>query len=399
MPAPAESSYVRAAFLTAVVAALISWAVAAFFVLLAHASAGSFSLLSTLRLSVRSWLVAMGAGIEAGPVAIGLVPLGATFVCIALVAWAARWIVVDPMEDFAAFAASTAGAYGIIAAVATAVTNSGDVQVSAVRAACAGFVVGGLGAAWGSTMRRGDADRWWFTASEPIRAVIRAAVPGVAAVLVVSTIVVAVLMIRGMARAGDLWTALDPGLTGGIVLGVGSLLATPTLILWTSSVLIGPGFALGTSTSVDLTGAQLGQVPGFPLLAALPSPGQFPDLVFVLGLAPLLAGILAGWRLHVADETRPGVRVLLGTAAGGLAGVVLGGLVALSHGAIGPGRMADVGPPLLTPVLVAAGVMAVGGAVGALLAHYRGGRASSSSDTSATGGSRLRKWHQSPSAD
>lgn len=398
MPAPAESSYLRAAFLTAFVAALISCVVAALFVLIAQVG-GDISLVSTLRISVRTWLVAMGAGIDAGPVAFGLVPLGATLVCIALVARAARWILVDPLEDLAAYAASSAGVYGLIAAIASAVTNSGDVQVSAVRAACAGFVVGGLGAAWGATMRHGDAERWWFTTSDDVRAVVRAAVPGVAAVLVAATAIVAIFLIRGTTRAGDLWAALDPGLGGGIVLGVGSLLAIPTVILWTASALIGPGFMLGTDTTVDLTGAQLGQVPAFPLFAGLPSPGEFPGWVFVLALVPLLAGMLAGWRLRPTDGTGAGMRVLLGTIAGALAGLVLGVLIALSHGAIGPGRMADVGPPLLTPLLVAVGVMAVGGALGSALAHYRGGRASRPSDTSATGRPRLRKRHQSPSAD
>lgn len=398
MAAPVESLYLRAAFLTAGVAALLSWLVAVLFVLIAQVGS-DFSLVSTFRVSARTWLVAMGAGIDAGPVTFGLVPLGATLVSIAVVARAARWILVDPLEDLAAFAASTAGAYGIIAATASAITNSGDVQISAVRAACAGFVVGGLGAAWGSVLRHGDAERWWFTTPEDVRATIRAAVPGVAAVLVAATAIVAVFLIRGTARAGDLWAALDPGLGGGFVLGIGSLLAVPTLIMWTVSALIGPGFALGTDTTVDLTGAQLGQVPGFPLFAALPSPGEFPGWVFVLGLVPLLAGILCGWRLRPSGETGAALRILLGAAAGALAGLILGVLVALSHGAIGPGRMAGVGPPLFTPLLVAVGVMAVGGAIGSALAHYRGGRASRPSDTSATGGSRLRKWHQSPSVD
>ncbi|MFI5426375.1 DUF6350 family protein [Aeromicrobium sp. UC242_57] len=398
MPAPAESSYLRAAFLTALVAALISWAVAALFVLLAQGGIGA-SLISTVRVSVRTWLVAMGGGIDSGTVVFELVPLGATLVCIALVARSARWIVVEPQEDLAAFAASTAGAYGIFAAIASALTNSGDVEGSAVRAACAGFVVGGLGAAWGSVMRHGDAERWWFTTPENVRATIRAALPGVVAVLLAATVVVAVLLIASMTQAGDLWAALDPGAGGGVALGVGSLLAVPTVILWTVSALIGPGFALGTDTSVDLTGAQLGQVPGFPLFAALPTPGEFPGWVFVLGLVPVLAGMLCGWRLRTPDDTGVGLRTVMGAAAGALAGLVLGVLVALSHGAIGPGRMADVGPPLLTPLLVATGSMAVGGAFGAALAHYRGGRASRPSDTSAPGRSRLRKWHQSPSVD
>ncbi|WP_159085903.1 DUF6350 family protein [Aeromicrobium chenweiae] len=398
MSEPAESSYLRPAFLTAVVAALVSIGASAVLVLLAR-GVSDLSVTSVARASVRTWLVAMGSGIDAGPVSIGLVPVGATLVCLAVVAGVASWIVSDPLHDLAAFAASSAGAYGVIAGLAATVTNAGGVDVSSVRAAVAAFVVGGLGAAIGSIRRHGDAERWWFTSSEDVRAVVRAAVPGVAAVLVSATAVVAVLLIRGVARGGDLWALLDPGPGGGIVLGLGSLLAVPTLVLWTTSVLLGPGFALGTDTSVDLTGAQLGQVPGFPLLAGLPSPGEFPEWVFVLGLVPLLAGVLCGWRL--VPGTREGVlaRLALGCAAGALAGFALGVLVALSRGAIGPGRMADAGPPLLTPLLVAVPVMAVGGAIGAVLNHYRGGRASRPSDTSETGRPRVWQRHEPAGAD
>jgi hypothetical protein len=399
VPAPAESSYLRPAFLTALVAAVLSWAVAAVVVMIAQGSvdvaSGSF-----VRTTLRTWLVALGSGIDAGSVSIGVVPVGATLVCVALVARAAVWIVADPLDELAAFAAASAGAYGTIAAIASAVTNVGDVHTSVVRSAFAAFVVGGLGAIWGSIQRHGDADRWWFTASDDVRAAVRAAVPGLLAVLTVAAIGVVVLLVVHVDQAGDLWAMLDPGLGGGFALGIASVLAAPTLVLWTASALIGPGFAIGSDTSVDLTGSQLGQVPGFPLLAALPTPGEFPGWVFVLGLVPLLAGMLSGWRVVApADRTALPARLALGAAAGAIAGLVLGVLVGASAGAIGPGRLADAGPPLFTPLLVAVPVMALGGALGAALNHYRGSRASRPSDTSATGRPRLWKRHESSSTD
>lgn len=398
MSASVESSYLRPAFLTALLAAVLSWVVAAVVVVLAQGSSeiasGSF-----VRTSVRTWLVALGSGVEAGPVSIGIVPIGATLLCLAVVARAAAWIVSEPLDELAAFAATSAGAYGAIAAIASAATNVGDVHTSVVRSAAAAFVVGGLGAAWGSAQRHDDADRWWFTVSDDIRAAARAAVPGVVAVLSAASAIVVVLLALHLPQAGDLWALLDPGFGGGIALGVGSVLAAPNLVLWTVSALIGPGFSIGTETSVDLTGSQLGQVPGFPLLAALPEPGQFPDWVFVLGLVPLLAGMLCGWRVDPGDREGPGARIALGAGAGAIAGLVLGVLVALSGGAIGPGRLTQSGPPRLTPLLVAVVVMALGGALGAVLNHYRGARASRPSDTSATGRSRLWKRHQSPSVD
>lgn len=398
MPAPAETSYLRPAFLTVAVAAVLSWAVAAVAVLVARGSLdappGALA-----RTTIRTWLVSLGAGVDSGAVAIGIVPLGATFLCIALVARASAWVVADPVDEPAAFAAAAAGGFGTIAAIASAATNVGDVHTSVVRAAAAGFVVGGLGAAWGAAQRHRDGDRWWPTDSPDARAVVRAAVPGAVVVLSAAAALVTVLLVVHVEQAGDLWALLDPGVGGGAALAAGSVLAVPTLVLWTTSALIGPGFSIGVDTSVDLTGSQLGQVPGFPLLAALPTPGEFPGWVFVLGLVPLLAGMWSGWRVRTGDRQGVAPHVLLGAASGGLAGLALGVLVGLSGGAIGPGRLTDAGPPVLTPLLVAVPVMALGGALGALLSHYVGSRASRPSDTSAPGRPRLWKRHQSAGAD
>ncbi len=397
MPEPSTPSFLRPAFLTAVLAAVGSLAVSALFVLAALGSADlSFS--GFARSSARTWLVSLGSGLDAGEVSLGLVPLGATLLCIAIVVATAHWVVVDPVE-LPAFAAATAGASGVIAGIASAVSNAGDIHTSAVRAAIGAFIVGGIGAALGAAARHQATADLWPTPNVDARAVVRASVPAIIAVLASSATIVLALLILHVSRAGDLWAVLDPGFGGGLALAVGCLLAIPTLILWTASALVGPGFALGTDTSVDLTGAQLGEVPGLPIFAALPAPGQFADWVFLLGLIPLLAGMIAGWRVEVRDREDLLTRVGLGAAAGGVAGLALGLLIAVSGGAIGPGRMADAGPPTLTPLLVAVPVMALGGALGAVLGHYRGDRATKPEVASTSRGARLWKRDKSPSPD
>lgn len=398
MPAPVESSSLRPAFLTALVSAVLSLGVAAVFVVLAQ-GAEDVRVAGLLRASGRTWLVAMGSGIDAGSVSIGLVPVGATLVCVAAVVLAASWVLPEPLEDRAAYAAATAGAYGAIAAVVSAATDSGGVQTSIVRSAAVAFVVGGLGAVVGGIRRGHDGPEWWFTASEDVRIAVRAAVPGALTVLGFAAALVAALLVGHVSRVGDLWASLDADTGGSLALGAGNLLAIPTLVLWTTSALLGPGFELGTNTSVDLTGVQLGQVPAFPVLGALPGPGELPGWVFVLGLVPLLAGMVSGWRVDPGAREGVMARIALGAGAGALAGLALGILVGVSGGAIGPGRMADAGPPALTPLLVAVPVLAAGGALGAALAHYRGDRASRPSDTSAPGRPRLWQRHQSPGTD
>lgn len=398
MPEPSGSTFLRPAFLTAALAALASCALAAVFVLAARGSA-NLSFVSFARSTVRAWLVSVGSGLDAGQVSLGLVPLGATLVCIGLVALTAAWVASEPIAELGAFAATTAGALGVIAGVASSATNSGDVHTSVARAAFGAFAVGGVGSVLGAGLRHRATDALWFTANRDVRAVVRAAVPGVLAVLGSSALIVLVLLLWHLPRASDLWAALGPGFGGGFALAAICLLAAPTLVLWTASALLGPGFELGTHTSVDLTGAQLGAVPGLPILAALPSPGTFPGWAFLFGLIPLAAGMLAGWRMDQGERDDLLVKVGLGAAAGAVAGLALGILIAASGGAIGPGRMADAGPPMLTPLMVAMPVMAMGGALGAVLAHYRGTRAKRPSDTSSTGRPRLWKRHQSPGTD
>ncbi|TXL57269.1 cell division protein PerM [Aeromicrobium terrae] len=395
MPEAPETPYLRAAFLTAGVAVVLGLAVSALISVLGRAGIDG-SAAGLARTAVRGWLVAQGSGIEVQGTSISLVPLGASVLVAALVAQSAAWICADPVDELGPFAATVAGAHGVAAAILSAVTETSEVRTSVVRAAFGAFAVGGVGAALGASLRHGRTDALWFTDRSDVRAVVRGAGWGVVTLVGSSAVLLTALLVVHLDRAGDLWAMLNPGFWGGVSLAVVTLLAVPTGVLWTVSVLLGPGFALGTDTSVDLTGAQLGQVPGFPLLAALPAPGEFAGWVFVLGLVPLAAGIAAGFRTpyESTDDQALLRRLGLGAAAGAVAGFLVGLAVLLSSGGIGPGRMADAGPPAFTPLLVAVPVLAVGGALGAVLAHYRGGRALGSPRRP-----RLRWRHQPPSAD
>ncbi len=388
VPEPSTTSFLRPAFLTALLAAVGSLALAGVFVLAARGSA-DMSLAAFARVSARTWLVALGSGLDTGDFSWGLVPIGATLLCIAVVAKTAEWVAADPVE-LPGFVVTAAGALGLFAGIVSAASDAGDIHTSVVRAAVGAFIVGGVGAAIGAGRRHDSLADLWPTPHADVRAVVRAAVPGVLVVLAASSAVVIGLLVLHLSRAGDLWAVLDPGFGGSIVLAVACVFAVPTLLLWTSSALIGPGFALGTDTSVDLTGSHLGEVPGLPILAALPAPGEFAGWVFLLGLIPLGAGMVAGWRVDVGEHDDPLARVGLGAAAGASAGFVLGLLIAVSGGAIGPGRMAEAGPPVWTPLLVALPVMALGGAIGAACSHYRVGRAANLFRTGPEGASTSR---------
>jgi hypothetical protein len=415
VPEPPATPYLRPAFLTTGLAITLGIAVSSGLALLAQGDGASAT--GLLRSGVQGWLVAQGSGVDVEGTSIRLVPLGAVVLVGLVTALAARWVVADPVEELGPYAATVAGTCGAVAAVLSAVTNTGEVNTSVVRAAFGAFAIGGIGSAVGVARKHQRVEMLWFTDRADVRAVVRGAWTGVATLLGSAAALVVVLLTLHLDRAADLWALLDPDVGGGLALAAICLLSVPTLVLWATSVLLGPGFVLGTDTSVDLTGSHLGAVPGFPPLAALPAPGEFSGWVFVLGLVPLLAGIVAGFRTEPAStrSTDPTSadgagnsdhalldRVMLGSTAGGLAGLVTGLAVAVSGGGIGPGRMAEAGPPALTPLLVAVPVLAMGGAVGAVVAHYRGARAPQQSGPAQDGATRRpRLWrrHQPPGPD
>jgi hypothetical protein len=110
--------------------------------------------------------------------------------------------------------------------------------------------------------------------------------------------------------------------------------------------------------------------------------------VLVLGLVLPAAGVWAGSLT---------TRVRIGALSGASAGLTLGALIAISGGGIGPGRLVDAGPPPVTPAVIAVVILAATGALGSLLAHYRGRRVSRKPSESDRFG--LGRWLQSPGAD
>jgi hypothetical protein len=148
----------------------------------------------------------------------------------------------------------------------------------------------------------------------------------------------------------------------------------PNAVIWAISFALGPGFAVGAGTVVAPTGAALGQLPAFPLLAALP-PGlhvAIPAWLSVAVLAvPYLAGCVAGLIMaRTAPTPVLEAAPLLGLACGGLTGVTLGILAAFSGGPLGDGRLAAVGPSAWQVALVSALEVGVAAAIAAGVSNW-----------------------------
>lgn len=288
------TSSVQAGLLTAAMATLIGFVSATVVAALATGFGGSP--IGVVRTGARAWLVGLGSGLTIDGTAITLVPIGGTVLVALIVALVARWARREQTE-LRPFAASAAAGAGALAALLSVLSNSSSVTTSPVRAAFGGFIVVGLAAALAlggvtSALQRvsnhGEAS-----------AVLVAASRGVGAFLGVCAVLVLLGLVTSIDRAGELWAALDPGLVGGIGLGLICIVAVPTLLLWSGAVLLGPGIEFGTDTSLDLTGSYLGAVPGLPILSALPEPGPFGAWAIGLGLVPVLVGLGIGWWLSV----------------------------------------------------------------------------------------------------
>jgi hypothetical protein len=167
---------------------------------------------------------------------------------------------------------------------------------------------------------------------------------------------------------------LGPGAVGAVLLLLAQLAYVPNAVAWAISFTLGPGFAFGTGTVIAPTGSALGQLPAFPMLAALPQGvhSAVPPVLSVAVLAvPYLAGAFGGLlTIRAAPILALEAAPLWGFACGMLTGGVLGVMAAFAGGPLGNGRLASVGPSGWQVGLVAALEVGVAAAVTAGVGNW-----------------------------
>jgi hypothetical protein len=280
-----------------------------------------------------------------------------------------------------AILASTAGTDAIRPALAP-----GVVLPTAIYAA--GVLIGSARGQLGSGRLGRVIGRWVGALPAEVRTLALAALRGGAAaaagILLVSAVAVCALILANYATIIGLYETVQAGIVGGSILTLAQLALIPNLVIWAAAWLVGPGIAVGVGTSVSPAGTSLGAVPGLPVLGALPHG------TLAFGFLGLLVPVLIGFLAAVITRQRQGRGVtpapslsrqlLTGLGTGVVAGILLGLLAWWSGGALGPGRLALVGPdPLLVGVLVTVEV-GIAACLALLTPAPRGG---------ATGGRRL----------
>lgn len=338
-----------------------------------------------LQVGALGWLVAHGSGVSVRGTAVTVLPLGLTL----LAAWATwrlgrrtgealsghgpdadrladgerDWTVPSATVLFAVGYAVTTVVVAALAADPATAPASGRALGAALLLA---LVLGGAGLAVGS----GRAAVWLPL----LPRLVRPAATVARAVLAWVLGAAALLLLAGLVRDGGAVVQVvdDLGADAGDVALVVllTLLLLPGAVVWSAAWLLGPGFTVGTGTVVSPGLTVLGALPLVPLVPALPAEGSAPRWV-VLGVAAVPA-VLAAVATARVQRHHPTLRwddgVLRGCVGGVAAGVLLGLLAVLAGGALGPGRMAVVGP-LASEVLVhAVAALGMGGALGGAVA-------------------------------
>jgi Family of unknown function (DUF6350) len=346
--------------------------------------------LQALRLAADGWLLVHHVAIAYPGGHLGLVPLGLTLVPLLAVYRSARRLATEPLlsQGFSSEAVNVRPAVQAVLGLTAAYAGTATIVALLIGTSDARPVIwqapfgpgllallaGAAGILRGHPRRAGLRAELagWLPAR--LRSTVRPALLGAGVVLVAGSLLVLVAVATNADRVVALHRALRPGDFGGALLVAGQVGYLPDLAAWGVAWLAGPGFALGAGTAVAPATVHLGLLPVVPVLGALPTrPLGSTWAVVAAAAVPVLAGAVSGWwsgRRAPADDLRPVSRLLDGLGAAVLAALLLGAVVVLSTGPIGPGRLAHTGANALVVVPFLAMELAVGALPAAAVASW-----------------------------
>lgn len=332
---------------------------------------------SAIRAGLLSLLASTHGGVTVDGVSAGWLPLG-MLMFVGLTAWRAGTGLADAADALGERDPLRLVLVGATQAVSFTVGCLLAVPFATLGTSHAPFL--GVGASalvlfaltGGTGFVRSSALREWCDAHRPswLGLMLRAGAAAVAVYLAAGALLVAGSLVLHHTQVEALSAKVGGG-WGSVPILLLGVLAAPNAVIAGSSYLAGPGFAVGTGTTVSVFAAPHGTLPAFPLLAAVPvGHGANPVVWTMVGLTPLLAGV---WAARLAARAT-GLWPRLASAGGA---AVFAGLVMLvlgwqAGGSVGDGRLQTVGPsPWKLGCLVAAAVAVVAGASVALAAAWR----------------------------
>lgn len=336
------------------------------------------SVLGPARLSAQAWLLGHGADLATGGIVVAVTPLGLTALlavcCWYAACWAGRRAQVDSLARVAVVLAALVGTYSAIGVGLALIGSTSGAEVGWGSAALGVLGLSGLTGACALLRTAGHGRLIHDVAHFPSRAVLAGAGAGAVALLAAGVGSVGIAVAVDRAGFAALTESLGrQGWSAGLGLFLLSLLLLPNAALYAVAVLLGPGFAVGSGTSVSAFGVTLGLVPGLPLVAALPDRPAVP-LGALLGLGlPVLCGLLVG--AVVARRLDEQVRALpaagWAVAAALILAVAMGTAQWLAGGSLGDGGLATIGAPPIATAVAAAGLLALPAGLAAAVLRRR----------------------------
>jgi hypothetical protein len=302
----------------------------------------SVSATSALKAAVIVAVSGNHGGVRLDGTAVSLAPLLISLLLALLVAGQVRRV------DSTSGAVGIIVGYSVVSAVLASWAKLGTTSAPPGRTllAAAGFatVVGGLA--------RVGVLRWPRTSVR-----YRRIAAAIASALVVYVAAGAFLTAVTIVFRADEVTSLQRQVAGGaaglpvLLLGLAAAL---NAVLYSVGYLSGPGFRVGSGTSLSVLDAHHGRLPLFPMLGAIPDE---PHTVLGIGVGVLVA-LLAGWLAirQLSADGRWSARLLdvLVLAVG--VGAGLSALTALASGGLGSSALRHIGSPfwLVGPFVTAA---------------------------------------------
>ncbi|SJN12662.1 Anthranilate synthase, aminase component [Leucobacter sp. 7(1)] len=228
-----------------------------------------------------------------------------------------------------------------------------------------------------AVQRRVEQWGWPGSAALPVRSaeVFRLTGATLAALIGLAAVAVTVALIAGYSGIVALTQHLQLDPLGSALLFLVQLALLPIALLWGMAWLIGPGFAVGSGSSVTPFETLLGPMPALPIFGAIPQGwdalgGLAPTLVVLTGVG---VAIVLGRRSEVRRASWP-VALTIPVLAAVMVGLAVAGLSVLATGALGPDRLAEAGPSPWVVGGFAAAELGVGLLLGTAAARIDAGR-------------------------
>ena len=323
---------------------------------------------SALKMGTQLWLLANGGGVEAGGVALTVVPLGLTAVLVLLATGVVGYAIQQAASGEDA-GRSAPRAAAVFTATYVACVLAASLLTSAHligRAFIGSALIAGGSALW---MLVKHTDLTIMSRVPEWARIVPKAMAAALLVLVIGAgIVLTTALLQNRDRVVALHDSLNPGIAGGLLLLVVQLAYLPNVIAWCASWVLGAGFAIGQGSVIAPSQTDVGLLPALPLFGAIPEPGPGTWAMLWWLVIGVVAGAVASVVVVLArprarfDET-----ALVGGLSGVLAGLLLVALVALTNGGFGVGRLSEVGARVGSLAVLAPTLLGLSGVVAGLV--------------------------------